>query len=139
MTIVMFQSRFPKHVYNWDDVLNTSIGTVEERQRVNSKKRKSIFDGCEESFSKKRSQKEVMTFDIQTPSQKTTPFILSYQCKVCCKKFPKFGNYKIHVNNGHKVLTKCDPNQEIDKSREISEDLGKPSKKKTAKVVNMVL
>jgi len=106
---MMFQPQFSKHVFN-SDILNQSIGTVSDlfpSQRSFSKKRKSIFEGCEGSFSKKRrhDKDKFVTLDILTAqiTPQTTSFILNFQCKVCSKKFTKFGQYKSHINNDHKL------------------------------------
>ena len=72
----MFKPRFPNHVFK-SDVLNQTIGTFSSvndsftSPRSISRKRKSIFDGCEESFSKKSrpNQEKFITLDIQAAAQ----------------------------------------------------------------------
>ena len=116
---MMFQSRIPDHFFKSlkSDVLNQTIGTFSSvndiftSPRSINKKRKSIFDSCEESLSKKRrhNEEKFITLDICTaraaPKSPTesTSFIFNFQCKSCSKKFTKLGQFKSHINNDHKV------------------------------------
>ena len=133
----MFEPQFPNHVFK-SDVLNQTIGTF---SRVNdtfasprsiSRKRKSIFDGCEESFSKRTrpNEEKFITLDIQAAAQpqpqsptKTTSFIFNFKCNSCPKKFTKFGQYKSHITNDHDVSVHGDRSQEIKKSIKLLKDV----------------
>ena len=129
MTLTMFQSQFSKNFFD-SDILNQSIGTVNDRfprPRSFNKKRKSIFEGFEESFSKKRrhDNDKFVTLDISTAQMPTnvTSFVLSFQCKTCSKQFTKFGQYKSHINYDHEVYVQGFQNQAhheiIGKSKDI--------------------
>ena len=134
----MFQSRFPDHLFKSlkSDVLNQTIGTFRSvndictSPRSNYNKRKSIFDSCEESLSKKRrhNEEKFITLDIRTDRAaaltptKTTSFIFNFNCKSCSKKFTKLGQYKSHINNDHKVSVLGIERKELKTSNKILED-----------------
>ena len=133
----MFEPRFPNHVFK-SDVLNQTFGTFSSvndnftSPRSTSRKRKSIFDGCEESFSKKSrpTEEKFITLDIQAAAQpqpqsptKTTSFVLNFKCNSCSKKFTKLGQYKSHITNNHEVSVHGDRSQEIKKSIKLFKDV----------------
>ena len=129
MTLIMFQSQFSKHVFN-GDILNQSLGTITDLLPGprSFKKRKSIFDGCEESFSKKRKRThegdKSVTLSIltaQKPDERTS-FILNFKCKICVREFTKYGQYKSHVNGHNDVSVKSVQDQEIRINKEIYKD-----------------
>ena len=127
----MFETQqFPNNVFKSDFLHNQTIGTFSSdiftSPRSISRKRKSIFDGCEESFSKKSRQNEekFITLDIhtiaQSPTKTTaTSFILNFKCNSCSKKFTKYGHYKSHINDVH-GLSVQGGHQEIKKSKKLS-------------------